>query len=76
MIVSDTPNCGITFDHHYDDRNSFKIQAKLCHWQRKKFLMIMRPDDMAAEDAETGSADDVTGSKSSPSDMYLKVSAF
>ncbi len=27
MIVSDAPNCGITYDHHYDDRNSFIIQA-------------------------------------------------
>jgi len=27
MIVSDTPNCGITYDHHYDDCNSFIVQA-------------------------------------------------
>jgi hypothetical protein len=26
-IVSDAPNCGITYDSHYDDRNSFIIQA-------------------------------------------------
>jgi hypothetical protein len=26
-IVSDTPNCGITYDRHYDDHNSFTIQA-------------------------------------------------
>jgi len=26
-IISDAPNCGITCDHHYDDRNSFIIQA-------------------------------------------------
>jgi hypothetical protein len=26
-IVSDTPNCGIKYDHHYDDCNSFIIQA-------------------------------------------------
>jgi hypothetical protein len=26
-IVSDTPNCGVTYDCHYDDRNSFIIQA-------------------------------------------------
>jgi hypothetical protein len=26
-IVSDAPNCGITYDRHYDDRNSFIIQA-------------------------------------------------
>jgi len=27
MIVSDAPNCGVTYDWHYDDRNSFIIQA-------------------------------------------------
>jgi hypothetical protein len=27
MIASDAPNCGITYDRHYDDRNSFTIQA-------------------------------------------------
>jgi hypothetical protein len=27
MIVSEAPNCGITYDCHYDDRNSFIIQA-------------------------------------------------
>jgi len=27
MIVSDAPNCGVTYDCHYDDRNSFIIQA-------------------------------------------------
>jgi len=27
MIVSDAPNCGVTYDRHYDDRNSFIIQA-------------------------------------------------
>ncbi len=26
-IVSDAPNCGITYNRHYDDRNSFIIQA-------------------------------------------------
>ncbi len=26
-LVSDAPNCGITYDCHYDDRNSFIIQA-------------------------------------------------
>ncbi len=26
-IVSDAPNCGVTYDCHYDDRNSFIIQA-------------------------------------------------
>ncbi len=27
IIVSDAPNCGVTYDCHYDDRNSFIIQA-------------------------------------------------
>ncbi len=27
MIASDAPNCGITYDRHYDDHNSFTIQA-------------------------------------------------
>ncbi len=27
MIVSDAPNCGVTYNRHYDDRNSFIIQA-------------------------------------------------
>jgi hypothetical protein len=27
MIVSDAPNCGVTYDRHYDDCNSFIIQA-------------------------------------------------
>jgi len=27
MIVSDPPNCGVTYNHHYDDRNRFIIQA-------------------------------------------------
>ncbi len=26
-IVSNAPNCGVTYDHLYDDRNSFIIQA-------------------------------------------------
>ncbi len=26
-IISDAPNCGVTYDHHYDDHNSFIIQA-------------------------------------------------
>jgi hypothetical protein len=26
-IVIDDPNCGITYDHHYDDHNSLIIQA-------------------------------------------------
>ncbi len=37
MIISDAPNCGITYDDHYDNRNSFIIQATghfvtiICH---------------------------------------------
>ena len=27
MILSDTPNCGITYNRHYDDHKSFIIQA-------------------------------------------------
>jgi CTP:phosphocholine cytidylyltransferase-like protein len=27
MTVSDAPNCGITYNHHYDNRNSFIIRA-------------------------------------------------
>jgi len=27
MIVSDAPYCGITYDRHYDNCNSFIIQA-------------------------------------------------
>ncbi len=27
MITSDAPNCGITYERHYDNRNSFIIQA-------------------------------------------------
>ncbi len=27
MIISDAPNCGVTYDRHYDDRKSFIIQA-------------------------------------------------
>ncbi len=26
-IISDAPNCGVTYDRHYDDCNSFIIQA-------------------------------------------------
>ncbi len=26
-IISDAPNCGVTYDRHCDDRNSFIIQA-------------------------------------------------
>ncbi len=27
MIISGAPNCGITYDCHYDNRNSFIMQA-------------------------------------------------
>ncbi len=27
VIKSDAPNCSVTYDRHYDDRNSFIIQA-------------------------------------------------
>jgi hypothetical protein len=27
MIVSDAPNCGVTYDRHNDDHNSFITQA-------------------------------------------------
>ena len=27
MTVSDAPNCSVTYDRHYDDHNSFIIQA-------------------------------------------------
>jgi hypothetical protein len=26
-VKSDAPNCSVTYDRHYDDRNSFIIQA-------------------------------------------------
>ncbi len=34
-IVSDAPNCGVTYDRHYDDRNSFITQATV---ERKRRL--------------------------------------
>jgi ribosomal protein L16 Arg81 hydroxylase len=27
MTISDAPSCSVTYDRHYDDRNSFIIQA-------------------------------------------------
>jgi hypothetical protein len=27
MTVSDAPNCSVTYNRHYDNRNSFIIQA-------------------------------------------------
>ncbi len=29
MTVSDAPNCSVTYDRHYDDRNSFILQAQV-----------------------------------------------
>ncbi len=45
MIVSDAPNCGITYDCHYDDRNSFIIQATAYYGpvsstQKKSFMFL------------------------------------
>jgi hypothetical protein len=36
MIVSDAPNCGVTYDHHNYDRSSFIIQATGCFFQMCK----------------------------------------
>ncbi len=38
-IVSDAPNCGVTYDRCYDDRNSFIIQVtdmfcNYCLWKK------------------------------------------
>jgi ribosomal protein L16 Arg81 hydroxylase len=38
MIVSDAPNCGITYGRHYDNHNSFIIQAT-GHLQMTKNLV-------------------------------------
>ncbi len=62
-IVSDAPNCGITYDQHYDDRNSFIIQALiylLCSSSPDSFLTIRRP---AVQKAMTESAGMVTRRK-------------
>jgi len=37
MIVSGAPNCGITYDHHYDNRNSFIIQGTSAFVQANAF---------------------------------------
>jgi hypothetical protein len=42
MIVSDAPNCGITYDRHYDDRNSFIIQATVRSTLSLKFGYNLR----------------------------------
>ncbi len=36
MIVSDAPNCGVTYDCHYDDCNSFIIQATAVQTIRRR----------------------------------------
>jgi ribosomal protein L16 Arg81 hydroxylase len=43
---SDAPNCSVTYDRHYDDRNSFIIQAtgqtlhRRAHLQPKNLTML------------------------------------
>jgi len=39
---SDAPNCSVTYDHHYDDRNSFIIQANvitIVNYDRHLFIV-------------------------------------
>jgi hypothetical protein len=36
MIISDAPNCGITYDRQSDDRNSFIIQATVVICQARE----------------------------------------
>jgi hypothetical protein len=51
MILSDAPNCIITYDHHYDDHNSFIIQAtdlsylfsSLSGWRTCSRIWIRQP---------------------------------
>jgi hypothetical protein len=35
MIISDAPNCGVTYDHHYDNYNSLIIQATVVEYSVK-----------------------------------------
>jgi hypothetical protein len=39
-IISDAPNCGVTYDRHFDNRNSFIIQAtgviNWCQWRKSQ----------------------------------------
>ncbi len=61
MIVSDAPNCGVTYDRHYDDHNSFIIQAtgSIIYWvaiygsfaqvEVAKRMKDIRPFDLNAE---------------------------
>jgi hypothetical protein len=39
-LLSDAPNCGITYDRHYDDCNSFKIQATGENDREKKISLV------------------------------------
>jgi hypothetical protein len=53
-IISDAPNCGVTYDRHYDDRNSFIIQATertLVNYSHKKFYNIGPCSHFVAFDA-------------------------
>jgi hypothetical protein len=38
MIISDASNCGVTYDRHYDNHNSFIIQATGVFPGEKKVL--------------------------------------
>ncbi len=42
-IVSDAQNCGVTNDHHYDDRNNFIVQATdcLCYAECGIFIVML-----------------------------------
>jgi hypothetical protein len=38
-LLSDAPNCGVTYDHHYYDRNSFIVQAIVENDREKKISL-------------------------------------
>ncbi len=40
-IVSDAPNCGVTYDRHYDDHNSCIIQATGAHLSKRAKICSM-----------------------------------
>jgi hypothetical protein len=50
MIVSDAPNCGVTYDRHYDNHNSFIIQARgncdVCAGQKILFINKTKQDEI------------------------------
>jgi hypothetical protein len=53
-IISDALNCGVTYDRHYDDHNSFIIQATkqtLVNYSHKKFYNIGPCSHFVAFDA-------------------------